>query len=100
MYCLEALDAAKYWLWNGGFEAGGLFIEKQITFDEDGHAVGDELKTEESEGYIPMPKWYMDSLKKYHHEKKNCYVKNGSVDQSSMCFIQARVRCITLTRPH
>lgn len=52
------------------FEAGGLFIEKQITFDEDGHAAEDELKTEESEGYIPMPKWYMDSLKKYHHEWK------------------------------
>lgn len=52
------------------FEAKGLFISKQITFDEQGQSIEGELKTEESEGFIPMPQWYMEDLKKFEHEWK------------------------------
>lgn len=47
------------------FEHGGLHIEKQISLDEDGEAVEAEVKTEESEGFVPMPQWYMDELTEY-----------------------------------
>lgn len=57
-------------------ENGGLHILKQITFDEDGNAIEGELKTEESEAFVPMPWWYMDELKDYRKvwvkEKLNC----------------------------
>lgn len=52
------------------FEAKGLFISKQITFDEQGQSIEGELKTEESEGFIPMPQWYMEDLKKFEREWK------------------------------
>lgn len=47
------------------FEHGGLRIEKQISLDETGRPVEAELKTEESEAFVPMPRWYMDELVKY-----------------------------------
>jgi integrase len=43
-------------------ENGGIFVEKQISFDEEGRSVEAELKTEESEAFVPMPRWYMDEL--------------------------------------
>lgn len=52
------------------YELCGLWIEKQITFDDEGNKTEGELKTEESEGFIPMPKWYMDDLKKFQLEWK------------------------------
>jgi integrase len=52
------------------YEAVGLHILKQITYDEDGRAIEGELKTEESEGFVPMPKWYMDELKDFEKEWK------------------------------
>lgn len=48
------------------FENNAIFIEKQITFDEEGNKTEAEVKTEESEGWVPMPRWYMDELKKFH----------------------------------
>lgn len=48
--------------------AGGLHILKQITFDEDGNGVQGELKSESSEGFVPMPKWYMLELEAYKRE--------------------------------
>ena len=47
------------------FDSGGLHVEKQISFDETGKAVEAELKTEESEAFVPMPSWYMDELKEF-----------------------------------
>lgn len=53
------------------FVNGGINVEKQITFDEEGNGVEGEVKTEESEGFVPMPKWYMNELKQYQlHWKK------------------------------
>ncbi len=70
---------------NVQFEAGGIYIEKQITFDEDGDKAEDEVKTEHSEGFVPMPIWYMEELKKYRTlwdiEKKNCKAWNGGIKQ-------------------
>lgn len=47
------------------FTAGGLWIEKQITFDEEGEIVESEVKTEDSEAFVPMPLWYMNELQAY-----------------------------------
>ncbi|MCL6453589.1 MAG: site-specific integrase [Alicyclobacillus sp.] len=47
------------------FEHGGIHIEKQISLDEDGRPVEAELKTAESHGFVPMPRWYMAELSKY-----------------------------------
>lgn len=44
------------------FEHGGIHVEKQISMDENGVPVESELKTEESEAFVPMPQWYMDEL--------------------------------------
>ncbi|MNN49852.1 Tyrosine recombinase XerD [compost metagenome] len=57
-------------------ERSAIYIEKQITVDQDGKKVESEVKTVESEGWVPMPKWYMDELKRYEHtwkkEKLRC----------------------------
>ncbi|BFH60712.1 tyrosine-type recombinase/integrase [Paenibacillus azoreducens] len=45
-----------------------IWIEKQITLDEEGNKIEGEVKTEESEGWVAMPKWYMDELKRYERE--------------------------------
>lgn len=50
------------------FVRGGIYIEKQITFDEFGNTVEGEVKTVESEAFVPMPKFYMNALEIY---KKN-----------------------------
>ncbi|WP_375162538.1 site-specific integrase [Paenibacillus sp. Pae15] len=50
------------------FENGGIFITKQITYDEQGNKTEGELKTEESEGFVPMPQWYMNDLKEYRRQ--------------------------------
>jgi len=47
------------------FEHGGLYIEKQISLDEQGRSVEVEVKTEESEAFVPMPRWYMAELAQY-----------------------------------
>lgn len=51
-------------------EAGGIYVAKQITLDEEGKKIEGEVKTEDSEGFVPMPKWYMEELKQYHREWK------------------------------
>lgn len=52
------------------YEAGAIYIEKQITFNESGGKIEGELKTEESEGWVPMPRWYIDQLRGYELEWK------------------------------
>ncbi|MNJ57402.1 Transposase [compost metagenome] len=47
------------------YEQSAAWIDKQITLDEEGNKVESEVKTMESEGWVPLPKWYMDELKKY-----------------------------------
>ena len=47
------------------YEQSAIYIENQITIDKTGSKEEREVKTEESEGWIPMPKWYMDELKRY-----------------------------------
>lgn len=47
------------------FERGGIQVEKQISLNEHGHTVEAELKTEESEAFVPMPKWYMSELGRF-----------------------------------
>lgn len=47
------------------FAAGGIHVRKQITVDEQGQTVEAELKTEQSEAFVPMPQWYMDQLSGY-----------------------------------
>jgi integrase len=52
------------------YDSSMIFIEKQITVDKDGNKVESEVKTIESEGWVPMPKWYMDELKLYERQWK------------------------------
>jgi integrase len=47
------------------FITGGISVEKQISLDEAGRATEAELKTEESEAFVPMPRWYMSELEKF-----------------------------------
>lgn len=44
---------------------GGLYVDKQITFDEEGAATEGEVKTVESEGFVPLPRWYVLQLAAY-----------------------------------
>ncbi len=50
------------------FEQGGLHIEKQISLDENNQAIEAPLKTETSEGFVTMPRWYMNELAQYRKE--------------------------------
>jgi len=43
----------------------GLYIRAQISVDEDGAVVDAELKTESSEAFVTMPRWYMADLRAY-----------------------------------
>jgi len=55
--------------WSGvSREKGAIYIAKQITYDEEGNGVEGEVKTEESEGWVAMPKWYMDELQEFRRE--------------------------------
>lgn len=47
-----------------------IYVDKQITVDKDGNKVESEVKTVESEGWVPMPKWYMEELRRYEHTWK------------------------------
>lgn len=51
-------------------EHNSVYIEKQITVDQDGKKVEREVKTVESEGWVPMPLWYMAELKRYETQWK------------------------------
>ncbi|WHX50518.1 site-specific integrase [Paenibacillus woosongensis] len=50
------------------YDRCAIWIEKQITLDEEGNKIEGEVKTEESEGWVAMPKWYMDELRRYRKE--------------------------------
>lgn len=52
------------------FDNGLIWIDKQITFDEDGTVIEGEVKTDESEDWVAMPRWYMEELKAYELEWK------------------------------
>lgn len=58
------------------FERCGIHIDKQWTFDEKGKPKEGELKTEESEAFVPMPHWYMGAMKEFkrtwNKEKLRC----------------------------
>lgn len=56
---------------NVDYETGSIYIETQITFDEEGQKTEGELKTEMSEAWVAMPKWYMDELRIYEEEWKD-----------------------------
>ncbi|MFD7525321.1 tyrosine-type recombinase/integrase [Paenibacillus chitinolyticus] len=63
--------------WNDiNYERRAIWIEDQITFDEEGNKIESEVKTEESEGWVYMPQWYMEELKRYERiwkkEKLSC----------------------------
>ncbi len=47
------------------FTAGGIYVRKQISVDEAGVTREAPLKTETSEGFVPMPSWYMSELTSY-----------------------------------
>jgi integrase len=47
------------------FGKGGIFIDKQITFDFAGNTVEGEVKAITSEGFVPMPRFYMQALEQY-----------------------------------
>lgn len=49
---------------NVDFNNNTFFIEKSISLTENGQAIEGKTKNEE-DGYVDMPKWYMDELKKY-----------------------------------
>ncbi|MFC9778822.1 site-specific integrase [Paenibacillus chitinolyticus] len=43
--------------WNDiSYERRAIWIEDQITFDEEGNKIESEVKTEESEGWVYMPR--------------------------------------------
>ncbi|MBX5437668.1 MAG: site-specific integrase [Alicyclobacillaceae bacterium] len=50
------------------FERGGVHVKKQILLNEQGRPVEAEPKTEESVGFVPMPRWYMSELARYRQE--------------------------------
>ncbi|MBX4145933.1 tyrosine-type recombinase/integrase [Paenibacillus lautus] len=50
------------------YDRCAIYIEKQITVDKDGQKVESEVKTVESEGWVPMPEWYMAELKRYERQ--------------------------------
>ncbi|AIQ45590.1 hypothetical protein R70723_06525 [Paenibacillus sp. FSL R7-0273] len=52
------------------FENSRIYISKQITIDENGQKIESEVKTVESEDWVPMPKWYMDELKHFERQWK------------------------------
>ncbi|WDL96896.1 tyrosine-type recombinase/integrase [Alicyclobacillus sp. ALC3] len=47
------------------FEHGGIMVEKQLSLNEEGRTVEAELKTAESQAFVPMPRWYMAELSRY-----------------------------------
>ncbi|MCL6458138.1 MAG: site-specific integrase [Gorillibacterium sp.] len=47
------------------FIRGGIHVDKQISFDEQGKTVETETKTIESQAFVPMPKFYMRMLEDY-----------------------------------
>lgn len=61
---------------NVDYERNAIWIENQITFDEDGKKIVSEVKTDESEGWVAMPNWYMNELRSYERmwrkEKLSC----------------------------
>lgn len=67
------------------YDNQAIWIDKQITFNEQGEKIEGEVKTEESEGWIAMPKWYMDQLKDFEKEWKKeaacCKEWNGEDKQ-------------------
>ncbi|MNM55567.1 Tyrosine recombinase XerC [compost metagenome] len=67
------------------YERCAIWIDKQITLDKEGNKIESEVKTEESEDWVAMPKWYMDDLKTYRKqwlkEKLNCKNWNGGMKE-------------------
>lgn len=62
------------------FVHGGFHIESSIPLTENGNAVVLGPKAD-SEGFVDMPKWYMDELQEYYEEWKNDRDKAGDLWQ-------------------
>ncbi|WP_438435447.1 tyrosine-type recombinase/integrase [Gorillibacterium sp. sgz500922] len=52
------------------YERSAVLIEKQITVDSKGNKIESDVKTVESEGWVPMPKWYTEQLRQYERQWK------------------------------
>lgn len=52
------------------FEDNTLFIHKSISLTRNGEAIVKKPKTDESEGIVDMPDWYMRELKMYYKERQ------------------------------
>lgn len=50
------------------FEENTVMVNKSISLTENGQAVEGKPKTEESEGIVTMPEWYMQELKDFYLE--------------------------------
>jgi integrase len=50
------------------FEDNSFFIHKSIPLTQNGEAIVKKPKTDESEGIVDMPEWYMRELKAYYKE--------------------------------
>lgn len=70
------------------YDRGAIWIDKQITFDKDGKKIEGEVKTEESEGWVAMPKWYMAQLKEYERlwKKEKFQCKDWAGENKSYVF--------------
>ncbi|GAB7387425.1 tyrosine-type recombinase/integrase [Bacillaceae bacterium] len=62
---------------NVDFEKNTFYIEKSIPLTENGEPVVTKPKTDESEGIVVMPEWYMQELKNYYHEWKKQKLQLG-----------------------
>ncbi|MEK3784096.1 tyrosine-type recombinase/integrase [Paenibacillus sp. FSL R5-0810] len=70
------------------FDRNAIWIEDQITLDEEGKKVESEVKTEESEAWVAMPKWYMEELKRYERQwrKEKLLCKNWQGGEKQYIF--------------
>jgi integrase len=50
------------------FELGSIHVTKQISMNENGQRKEAELKTEESEAFVAMPRWYMNALWQFREQ--------------------------------
>ncbi|WP_059048924.1 site-specific integrase [Paenibacillus senegalimassiliensis] len=48
------------------YEHSAVYIENQITVNDEGKKVEAEVKTVESEDWVPLPRWYMEELRRFH----------------------------------
>lgn len=62
------------------FEKSRIYVDTQITFDEEGNVVDGDVKTVESEGWVSMPRWYMNQLEAYKRLQIRLRMKMDPLD--------------------